>query len=147
MRIRELQATKSHSATIVDGDRRVGDVIELFNLSGCGAVIVRDDWRQLDSMLTERDVVQGLAGFGSALLDMPVSRLATTAALSCAPDDHVTAVAMLMADRATNYLAVRHAGRMVDIITIDDILRERLADRRGATRAVFALAGGMAATA
>lgn len=147
MRIRDLQATKSHSATIVDGYRRVGDVIELFNVSGCGAVIVRDDWRQLDSMLTERDVVQGLAGFGSALLDMPVSRLATTAALSCAPDNHVTAVASLMAARAANYIAVRRAGRMVDIIALDDILRERLADRRRATPAVFALADGIAATA
>lgn len=147
MRIRDLQAIKSRSANVVDGDERVGNVIQVFNASGCGAVIVRDDWRQLDSMLTERDVVQGLARFGSALLDMPVSRLATTAAVSCAPDDLVTAVATLMADRTINYLAVRRTGRMVDIIAIDDILRERLANRRRATRAVFALAGGMAATA
>lgn len=147
MRIHELKATRSRPAEIVDGATKIRDVVGVLNAGPCGAVIVRNDGSALDAVLTESDVMRGLACHGGGALDMTASCLATTATASCTPNDYVTEVAVVMTDRGMSYLPVRHEGRLIDIVGLGEILRQRLADRRRAIRAIFASMGSMRARA
>ena len=147
MRIHELKSTRTRPAEVVDGATTIRDVVGVLHAGPCGAVIVRNDGSALDAVLTESDVLQGLARHGGGVLDMTASCLATTATASCNPDDYVTEVAVLMTDRGMSYLPVRHEGRLIDIVGLGEILRQRLAERRRATRAIFASMGSLRAHA
>lgn len=105
-----------------------------------GAVIVSDDEGSLDGIVTERDVAHGIAVHGTKLLDLPASALATTAVVSCSPNDSITDVARVMTERHLRHIPVRDGGRLLDVICIGDILEERLHDRRRTTRALFGVA-------
>ncbi len=138
MRIHELKAAEGRPATIVDGAARIHDVVREMSDTDCGAVIVRDDGSTLDAILTEGDVIQGIARHGVDALQMTAASLATTATLGCALDDYVTEVAILMTQRDLSHLPVRKDGRIVEIVSQGEILRQRIADRRRATRAIVA---------
>lgn len=138
MKIHELKAAEGRPATIVDGAARIRDVVREMSDTHCGAVIVRDDGSSLDAILTESDVIQGIARHGIDALQMNAASLATTATMGCALDDYVTEVAILMTERGVSHLPVRKDGRMVEIVSQGEILRQRIADRRRATRAIFA---------
>lgn len=137
MRIHEMKSTEDRHAEFVDGMTKIRDVVDRLTRRACGAVIVRDDGSTLDAVLTEGDVIREMARHGSDALDMTAASVAVTATASCAPGDYVTDVARLMTDRGLSYLPIREDGRVVDIVGLGEILRQRIADRRRATRAVF----------
>lgn len=137
MRIHELKGAQCRPAEVVDGTMKIRDVVVRLARGACGAVIVRDDGSTLDAILTEGDVIRELAHHGSDALDMSAVSVAITATASCAPDDYVTDVARLMTERGLSHLPIREGGRLVDIVDLGEILRQRLADRRRATRAIF----------
>src|SRR5262249_28146553 len=53
-----------------------------------GALVVSEDGATVIGIITERDVVHGLADRGAALLEMPVSLLMTHHPIISTPDDH-----------------------------------------------------------
>lgn len=137
MRIADLLRTRERPAVEVHPAITIREATQRLRHENAGAVIVRDNEGSLDGILTERDVAQGIATHGPKALDLPASALATTAAVSCSPSDSITEVARVMTERHLNHIPVRDRGRLLDVVSIGDILEERLHDRRRTTRALF----------
>ena len=136
MKVHELLTQTNTDTVAVPSDMLIMDVIGALRKAGAGAAIVRGDGIGLDGIITERAILQALAARGCATIELPVSALATTAAVSCAPDDSISDVARLMAERRLHHVAVRKAGRLVGVVSIADLLNERLRSRRQVTRAL-----------
>lgn len=91
-----------------------------------GAMIVSNDGRSLDGIISERDVAYGLAKHGSQLHALTVSELMTRSVVTCAPEDGIAEVAKVMTLRRIRHLPVKEHDRLVGIISIGDILKHRL---------------------
>jgi CBS domain-containing protein len=72
-----------------------------------GAMIVSDDGRTIDGIISERDLAYGLATHGSMLPRIPVSELMTKAVIVCSPEDSITDVINLMTLRRIRHLPVK----------------------------------------
>jgi CBS domain-containing protein len=77
-------------------------------------------------IITERDIVHGLAARGAALLEMPVSLLMTREPITCTPDDDVTTVMARMTRFRVRHLPVVVDGRLAGIVSIGDVVKSRL---------------------
>lgn len=140
MKVAQMLDGKRASAMSVDPTESVRSVANRLRENDVGVMIVSGDGITLDGIVTERDVAVGFGTYGPQLNDLPASVVMTTAVVTCSPLDDVTEVAKIMAERRLCYLPVKDEGRLVGVISIGDILKQRLEDRRRATRALYGLA-------
>jgi CBS domain-containing protein len=95
-----------------------------------GAVLVRDAARSgkagIAGILSERDVVCGLAANGADLLDRPISDLMTADVVTCSPEDSIAEVMEMMTEGRFRHLPVVSGGRLAGIISIGDVVKARL---------------------
>jgi CBS domain-containing protein len=94
----------------------------------CGAMIVSDDGRSIDGIISERDLAYALAAHGSELPTIAVSKLMTRVVVVCSPEDSINDVMKLMTQRRIRHLPVKDGDQLVGIISIGDVLKHRLGE-------------------
>jgi len=97
-----------------------------FRLERIGAAVVSDDGETIDGIISERDVVYGLAEHGAELPDLRVSDLMTGSVISCKPKDNIRDIMRTMTTRRLRHLPVEENGHLVGIISIGDVVKHRL---------------------
>lgn len=95
-----------------------------------GAVLVRDPAVSaragIAGILSERDVVWGLAEHGESVLERPVADLMTADVITCAPEDSIADVMEVMTEGRFRHLPVVSGGRLAGLISIGDVVKMRL---------------------
>ena len=91
-----------------------------------GAMIVSNDGKSIDGLVSERDLAYALAAHGEELPKLTVSRLMTKVVVVCSPEDSITKVMKLMTQRRVRHLPVKEGDQLVGIISIGDVLKHRL---------------------
>ncbi len=95
---------------------------------GIGAVLVLNPDGGIAGILSERDVVRGLAQHGAALLERSAESLMTRNVMVCAPADTIEDVMHVMTKRRIRHLPVMAEGKLVGMISIGDVVKRRIAD-------------------
>ena len=96
-------------------------------IKGIGAlVVVSGDGDHILGIISERDIVRALIEHGEQLLALPVSKAMTSAVLTCAREDRVTAVMARMTRHRVRHLPVVEGGKLAGIISIGDVVKYRL---------------------
>ena len=126
MKVSDIIQTKGSVVKTVRPEASAREVSVRLQADQIGAMVVSDNGKSIDGIVTERDLAYGLAAHGSELPTMPVSRLMTKAVLVCSPDDSITHVMKLMTQRRVRHLPVRQGAQLVGIISIGDVLKHRL---------------------
>jgi CBS domain-containing protein len=91
-----------------------------------GALPVHDGDRNLVGIISERDVVRGLAEKGNACIDLNVSDLMTADVATCQPGDTIKDVMQIMARRHIRHLPVMEDGKLLDMLSQRDVMEYRL---------------------
>jgi CBS domain-containing protein len=130
MNVSDLLGIKNINPVSIHPSVTVRELVLLLRDDPIGAVIIHDEDGALDGFVTERDLMHAVARHGSAILNQRASAVATTAMVHCLPEDSLTDVAHLMTDRGIQYIPVRSGGRILNIISVVDILEARMRDRR-----------------
>lgn len=127
MIVRTILKDKSSAdvATTVAG-QKIGDAAKLLDQRRIGALVVVDEQRSLAGILSERDIVRGLARHGLAVLEMRVGDLMTADVLTCTPDETIDGVMGTMTSNRIRHLPVLEGGKLAGIITIGDVVKARL---------------------
>lgn len=92
-----------------------------------GAALVVDGGAPA-GILSERDIVRGVAKHGSAVLQQPASALMTRDLVTCQPTDTVAQVMAVMSERRIRHLPVMDGERLAGVISIGDVVKARLDD-------------------
>ena len=92
-----------------------------------GALMVCDNDRVV-GVLSERDVVRGIAGGGAAALKRPVSDFMTADVVFAAPAETVAILMGRMTDRRIRHLPVLREGRLAGVISIGDVVKCQIAE-------------------
>lgn len=99
MKVKNLIAGKGSDIVMTTVGEKVIDTAGLLKKHRIGAVLVHDpsgsENAGIVGIISERDIINGLAAHGAAALDMAVGELMTSEVTVCSPDDTVVAVMTL----------------------------------------------------
>jgi CBS domain-containing protein len=129
MRISQLLRSKRAGIVQVDPSASVGAAIMLMQREHVGAVLVLDDEQRLLGVLSERDVVHGLASDRDDLFARKAIDLARKENAFATPDDTVQSVMELMTVTRARHVPVIEFGRVTGVVSIGDIVKSRLAEK------------------
>jgi CBS domain-containing protein len=91
-----------------------------------GALVVLDSAGGVAGIISERDLVRGLAEHGAALLERPVEQLMTSEVVTVTPDVAVLSGLGLMTKRRVRHLPVVDGESLVGIVSIGDLVKHRM---------------------
>jgi len=126
MQVSQILKTKGNAVTSVPPEMTLAEVIDTLARGRIGAVLVMKGGSEVAGILSERDVVRGLAEHGARLLDMRASELMTKSVVTCAPDNTVEEIMQEMTNSRTRHIPVLEGGRLRGIISIGDVVKNRL---------------------
>jgi len=132
MNVRQILAGKpSQLVKSIDEDSSVQAAAERLSAERIGALIVTSRSGKpgpFVGIVSERDIVRGLAGRGAGCLEAPVSDLMTREVVCAAPDDSIDKVLGVMTERRFRHLPVAEDGRLLGMVSIGDAVKARIAD-------------------
>ncbi len=126
MSVGEILKAKGTEVQTIGSDATVADAIERLRDESIGALVVSSDGNSVEGVFSERDVITGLAEHREALLNMKVGDLMTTSVATCSPEDGVEKVMLEMTELRARHFPVLDAGRLVGIVSIGDVVKNRL---------------------
>lgn len=109
----------------------VSDVISLLREQRIGAALVLDAAGSIAGVLSERDVVRGIAESGAELLARPASSIMTAKVIVADPEDNMMSVMGCMSERRIRHLPVVEDGQVLGLISIGDVIRARISELEG----------------
>ncbi len=104
-------------------------VVEQLSARRIGAVLVLDSGGQLLGIVSERDVVRSLARAGAATLSMTAAQLMTRELRVAAPSATVCDAMALMTEGRFRHLPVVEDGQLMGIVSIGDVVKERVSEQ------------------
>ena len=126
MSVGDILKAKGSDVLTIDGDATVADAVARLRDAEIGALVVSPDGQRVDGMLSERDVVAGLADHGAEILDRKVADIMTSRVATCSPEDGVEKVMLEMTQMRARHFPVVEEGRLVGVVSIGDVVKNRL---------------------
>lgn len=125
MRIADILRNKGSSVSTVTRTTTVTGLLTDLALHNVGAMVVIGPGG-VEGIVSERDVVRQLHAQGSGVLRRQVGDIMSTVVLTCSLDDHVDDLAALMTTNRIRHIPVLDAGRLVGIVSIGDVVKNRM---------------------
>lgn len=114
--------------TIVPGTT-IAQAIAVLHEKEVGALVVTDEGSSRPKgIISERDVVRGLAEHGDGFLNTAVNECMASPVTTCSPNDTEREILALMTNRRFRHLPVTENGALCGIISIGDIVKARIDD-------------------
>lgn len=126
MHVSAILRTKGSTIVTIRPTDSIASVAQMLAVNRIGAVLCMAEDGGIAGILSERDIVRGLAAHGPAVLDMPAGELMTRRVVTCAPDDTISSVMERMTDGRFRHMPVVEKGRMVGFISIGDVVKHRI---------------------
>ncbi|WP_374303844.1 CBS domain-containing protein [Ferrovibrio sp.] len=106
----------------------IESVCQLLADKGIGAVLVQRPDGGIAGILSERDIVRGLAMIGTDLLQQSADTIMTRNVMVCSSRDTLDDIMHLMTKRRIRHLPVVDNGRLIGMISIGDVVKRRIAE-------------------
>ncbi len=126
MLVSQILKNKGSVVVTTGPDETVGALTRLFRSKRIGAAVVVDGWGKVAGIISERDIVYGIAVHGAGALKMRVDELMTTTVLTCEPGDDIKHLMSVMTHRRVRHLTVMENGKLCGIVSIGDVVKPRL---------------------
>jgi CBS domain-containing protein len=126
MNVETILRNKGHWVATIRPDAMIAEAVDILNRKRIGALVVSEDGRGVDGILSERDIVIALAKYGEDLLSRPVGDIMTRTVITCDPSDTVGELMEEMTNRRIRHFPVVAEGLLCGIVSIGDLVKSRL---------------------
>lgn len=126
MHVAAVLKRKGSDVVTIGPDRTILEAANLLTRHRIGAVVVVSASGEPVGILSERDIIRGISKHGEGILRQPVETLMTRNLLTCRPDNTIDEVMALMSERRVRHLPVLDSGRLVGLVSIGDVVKQRL---------------------
>ena len=128
MQVSEIIRGKGARVVSVASTEPLERVSRVLRDASIGAAIVMDEDGRMAGILSERDIVHGVAGRGAEVLAEPVSKFMTREVQTCAPDASVDQLMDQMVKGHIRHLPVVDEGSLVGVISVGDVVKHGMAE-------------------
>ena len=126
MKVSDILKTKGTEVMTVKPGETIGTLSHRLRMARVGALVVSENGRTVDGIVSERDVVRCLAERGADCMGVRVDQVMTKRVVTCAPDSNVAEVAKTMTANRMRHIPVVEGGRLAGIVSIGDVVKARL---------------------
>jgi CBS domain-containing protein len=142
MNVEAILRNKGRRVTTVTPQATIAEAVMMLKRDGIGALVVSEEGDGVEGILSERDIISGLAGRGDGLLQAKVSELMTRRVVTCSPQDSVADLMAKMTERRFRHLPVLRDGRLAGIVSIGDVVKARLDEMEYETNSLRSFIAG-----
>lgn len=104
-------------------------LLKCLNTFNVGALVVSEDGKVIDGIVSERDVVRSLSGKAEKIGDLHVRDIMTVEVLTCQPEATVAEImSMMTAKRIRHVPVVDEKGNLLSIVSIGDVVKHHLSE-------------------
>jgi CBS domain-containing protein len=129
MRIADVLRHKGHEVYTILANHTIEEAAQILCKKQVGALVVRGLRGELAGIISERDVIRGIAESGSAILAQPVSELMSPDVITCTPNDLINKMMAVMTVHRVRHLPVIEGDRIIGMISIGDLVKHRLQEK------------------
>jgi CBS domain-containing protein len=128
MNVQSILGVKGSEVVTIRDDVSLADAAMTLRDRGVGALVVSNDGRHIDGIISERDVVRALANHGASVLGHPVKSAMSKDVITCRAGDAVESLMVSMTERRIRHLPVVDDDAVLGgVISIGDVVKARLA--------------------
>ncbi len=135
IRVANILDGKGHDVLTVAPESSVAALVKLLAEKRIGAVPVIDGTGRVKGIVSERDVVRALA-IDAGVLERKVETLMTREVQTCVLQDTVADLMEIMTRGRFRHLPVVEAGKLIGIISIGDVVKQRVAEAQSEVEAL-----------
>lgn len=117
---------KGHDVITARPHQSLGDAVKILNKHKIGAIVVTGGAGDVVGVLSERDVVMGLAKHGMSALDRPISETMTAKVITCSLHDTIDDIMGQMTHGRFRHIPVMDESQLVGIISIGDVVKRKI---------------------
>ncbi len=126
MKVAEILKQKGQNVNSVRPTESIETLSHRLRLARIGAMVVVGEGGALDGIISERDIIHGIAEHGPKCLELTVADLMTQRVITCTPDDNVTRIAQQMTENRIRHLPVVEGAKLVGVVSVGDVVKNRL---------------------
>ncbi len=130
MKISNILASKGVKVITIRPEQTLRDAVALLSQHNIGALVVVNASGAPVGILSERDIVRGLASRDNVLA-LSVDGFMTRDLVTGSPHDDLGSVLRTMTDRRFRHLPIIDDGRLAGIVSIGDVVKARLNEYQG----------------
>ncbi len=127
MKVSSVLKSKGSDVHTIRPEETIEKVFRIFKEKNIGALVVSDNYVEVQGMISERDIILALAEHGGDISTMTVADVMENS-IVCAPDDDLELVMSRMTTRRVRHVAVADDGVLCGIISIGDVVKKQLSD-------------------
>ena len=128
MIVRKILDQKGSNVFSITPDATLSEAVGRLVAHRVGALLVSQDGHRPDGIVSERDIVLAVEQHGDKALSLPVRDVMSADVVCCRLDDTLDALMATMTDRRLRHLPVLRDGLVVGMVSIGDIVKNRLAE-------------------
>jgi CBS domain-containing protein len=132
MNVEHILARKGREVKTIRPNVSVAEALRRLRAEGIGSLVVSENGTNLAGILSDRDILNAIADHGIDVLGESVRGVMTERVFTCSRDDRVSALMALMTDRRIRHVpVVEKDGRLCGMISIGDVVKQRLDEIQG----------------
>ena len=107
----------------------IHDLVNSLNTHHVGALVVSQDGKKIDGIVSERDVVRAMPGKLDQLVGMCVRDIMTVEVHTCTSESTISELMTLMTElRIRHFPVVDEAGDLLSIVSIGDVVKNHVSE-------------------
>ena len=121
-----LGAKTTNKIYTISKNHTISDAVSDLASNRVGALVVSDDGKTIDGILSERDIIREMGKRGTTCLSDNVGQMMTSAVSCCSMSDSAESVLEAMTEGRFRHMPILEKGKLVGVISIGDVVKARL---------------------
>lgn len=134
MQVSDILKSKGDRVVSIESSVTIAAVADILSRERIGAVLITNGGGEHTGIISERDVVRGLAEHGPTALDAPASDFMSQSLVTCSPESSTEDIMSQMLESQIRHLPVVHNGALIGIISIGDVVKAVLSELKWMTK-------------
>jgi CBS domain-containing protein len=128
MTVKSILAGKGREVVTIEPNASLTAAVALLAEKRIGALLILGADGRIVGILSERDIVRVLAERGAQVLAEPVSQVMTRKVITSSEHETVATIMERMTAGKFRHMPVVDQGRLIGVISIGDVVKQRLLD-------------------
>lgn len=127
MTISKILAQKGNAVHTTRSTMTVEEAVKTMWELEISALVVCDDGRRIDGIVSDRGIIRALASKGTDIMARPIADIMTREVITCRPTDRINDIMAQMTERRIRHFpVVDNDDKLMALVSIGDVVKHRI---------------------